>query len=337
MAAQSKVIHNGLRHNRKGFGTEPLGGTEFLKSTENNRRIVCDAIPGRAEVSMGRGDDPGSSQQEKQRLTPVALTILSNPIRQIDGLYSLNDLHKASGGENKHRPNYFLSNEQTKALIDEIQIAGIPAISAKPRRGTYACRELVIAYAAWISAAFHLKVIRVFLNLQPQPVSNPDKFITPEQQGILFNLMAIRFPEGRDRPYGWSRFNRHFVVSSYKNLPASKFAEACCYIPAMPDKEVKALPAPAIKPPVWAKPDPEGVKGAVRNIETTKKLIVELKVWTNTLPREIGDPLWDALDDLNNLLIRGWTEVDEALTCINQGMYYLHRWQGRNGRIGNVG
>jgi len=169
-----------------------------------------------------------------------------------------------------------------------------------------------------------------------QPVSNPDKFISKEQEGILFNLMAIRFPEGKDRPYCWSRFNRHFVVSSYKNLPASKFAEACIYIPSMPDKEVKALPAPAIKPPVWTKPDPAGVKGAVRNIETTKKLIAELKVWTNTLPREIGDPLWDALNDLNSLLIRGWTEVDEALTCINQGMYYLHRWQGRNGRIGNV-
>ena len=92
------------------------------------------------------------------------LTIGNIAISQRDNLFSLNDCHKASGGEAKHRPNYFLENEQTKALINEIQIAGIPAISAKPKIGTYVCRELVIAYAAWISAAFHLQVIRVFLD-----------------------------------------------------------------------------------------------------------------------------------------------------------------------------
>ncbi len=99
----------------------------------------------------------------KERKIMTALTILSTKIRQHDGLYSLNDLHKAAGGESSQRPSYFLNNKQTNDLIEEIQIAGIPAILAKQGLGTYACRELVIAYAAWISAAFHLKVIRVFL------------------------------------------------------------------------------------------------------------------------------------------------------------------------------
>lgn len=93
----------------------------------------------------------------------TTLTLSGAAIREVDGRYSLNDIHTASGGAPKHRPGYFLDNAQTKALISEIEKAGIPAISAKQKVGTYACKEVVIAYAAWISAAFHLKVIRVFL------------------------------------------------------------------------------------------------------------------------------------------------------------------------------
>lgn len=103
-----------------------------------------------------------------------ALTIGTTSVRQVGELYSLNDLHKASGGEDKHQPSKFVRMDQTQALITEIEnspkvaslkTAGIPAIKTKEGRGggTYACKELVIAYAAWISAAFHLKVIRVFL------------------------------------------------------------------------------------------------------------------------------------------------------------------------------
>ncbi|MCX7509404.1 KilA-N domain-containing protein [Delftia tsuruhatensis] len=95
----------------------------------------------------------------------TAVTIGGTAVRQAEGLYSLNDLHKESGGLANHRPGYFLDNEQTKALVREIETAGIPAVKTRQGRngGTYACKELVIAYAAWISAKFHLKVIRVFL------------------------------------------------------------------------------------------------------------------------------------------------------------------------------
>jgi hypothetical protein len=35
-----------------------------------------------------------------------------------DGLYRLNDLHKAAGGENKHKPSLWLDLEQTKSYVD---------------------------------------------------------------------------------------------------------------------------------------------------------------------------------------------------------------------------
>ena len=101
------------------------------------------------------------------------LTLGTSAIREHDGLFSLNDIHAASGGEEKHRPQQFMRLDQTQALIAEIQSSNAQISAFKTKRGahggTYACRELVIAYAAWISAAFHLKVIRVFLNAQVQP------------------------------------------------------------------------------------------------------------------------------------------------------------------------
>jgi len=99
-----------------------------------------------------------------------ALTIGTSEIRQHDGLFSLNDLHAASGGDANQRPNQFLRNEQTRALVAEIQNAQICAFQTRRgvHGGTYACRELVIAYAAWISPAFHLKVLRVFLETSAQ-------------------------------------------------------------------------------------------------------------------------------------------------------------------------
>lgn len=103
------------------------------------------------------------------------LYIDDNAIRVIDGLYSLNDLHKASGGEEKNKPKFWLENKQTQELVQELRKGGIPPfiganshlsmpikIVKGAQGGTYVCRELVYAYAMWISAKFSLTVIRTF-------------------------------------------------------------------------------------------------------------------------------------------------------------------------------
>ena len=168
-----------------------------------------------------------------------ALIIGSSEIRQADGLYSLNDLHKASGEEQRHQPRYFLAIQQTADLISEIEnsekslFKPIEVFQGR-NGGTYACKELVIAYAAWISPAFHLKVIRVFLAEVGRALPEPET-ITKAQQGELATLIAERFSSGKDRPYAWSRFNNHFRLASYKDLPANRFGEACEYIKTMPE------------------------------------------------------------------------------------------------------
>lgn len=198
-----------------------------------------------------------------------ALTIGSSEIRQINGLYSLNDLHVASGGNDNFKPVFFLRNAQTVALIEEIKGANshlLPLKIEKGRNGgTYACKELVIAYAAWISPAFHLKVIRVFLAQAGRTL--PDT-ISKAQQGELATLIAERFPSGKDRPYAWSRFNNHFRLASYKDLPANRFDEACEYIKQMPEL------APAL-------PKPKQVSGATIPEEQAREIMIRLnRVWS---------------------------------------------------------
>ena len=103
------------------------------------------------------------------------LIISSKDIRTLDGLYSLNDLHKAAGSENRSRPAKFLRLDQTKELISEI--GSCPDLDNPVNTirgvGTYVCKELVYAYAMWISPKFNLQVIRAFDQAQhqdPEPV-----------------------------------------------------------------------------------------------------------------------------------------------------------------------
>ncbi|MDH0900738.1 KilA-N domain-containing protein [Comamonas aquatica] len=165
----------------------------------------------------------------------TALTVAGTSVRQLDNLYSLNDLHKAAGGEPKHQPGKFSSLEQTKALIAEIGNSPDSEslkITNGRNGGTYACKELVIAYAAWISAAFHLKVIRVFLDaVQPAAPAIDYARINPAQKQDLREIVQAIVDAGvQKHAETWARFQKKFRINSYEELPASRYEEARVYL-----------------------------------------------------------------------------------------------------------
>lgn len=120
------------------------------------------------------------------------ITILDHAINMVEGLYSLNDFHRASGSDKKHQPAFFMRNQEVTDLIEEIKCSAnlqnkqvfIKLVSGK-NRGTYVCKELVYRYAMWISPKFALLVIRTF-----------DKLVTGE-----LKVQPSRFSTVADRKY----------------------------------------------------------------------------------------------------------------------------------------
>lgn len=85
-----------------------------------------------------------------------------------EGRYSLNDLHKASGGLDRHRVTYFRKLDDVIELSDKILKDGNPSIDpmvSLPGRygGTWVCKMLVLRYAFWISVDFQYLVFSKFM------------------------------------------------------------------------------------------------------------------------------------------------------------------------------
>ncbi|WP_442959167.1 KilA-N domain-containing protein [Providencia sp. PROV064] len=165
------------------------------------------------------------------------------------GRYSLNDLHKASGGQKRHQPSDWLRLEQTNELIAEIlkpEITGIkntnnlkvenptfePVSSKKGRYGgTYVCKELVYSYAMWISAAFALKVIRAYDDLVNGRIEQAIRRSTVQERNPLkdaVNLLVSK--KGIMYPEAYAFVHQRFNISSIEELTTNQIPEAVEYI-----------------------------------------------------------------------------------------------------------
>lgn len=122
-------------------------------------------------------------------------TLCSTKIRQDDaGRYCLNDLHHAAGGEKRHQPSDWLRLQRTQESIALLAArASVPGIPGTEKikdlapisvvkgfdveQGTYVCKQLVIAYAMWVSTEFEMRVIDTFDAVMTGKLKSLDKEI----------------------------------------------------------------------------------------------------------------------------------------------------------------
>jgi len=109
--------------------------------------------------------------RQQIQLRPVEPSLLSRvviedvSIRQdSQGLYCLNDLHKAYGAGKKRRPFGWIKTSQAHELIAKLKQSTDPelVINIGPNYITYACKALVFSYATWLCPTFGQEVLRAF-------------------------------------------------------------------------------------------------------------------------------------------------------------------------------
>ena len=110
----------------------------------------------------------------------MTIQLFGTTIKQTaQNTYDLKGVFTAAGSKPADRPNYWLTSKQAKDYIKLLTVrynanAGIPAFEQNQRvisvtqgsgvngGGTFVCRELVYAYAMWVSVEFLDAVIQAF-------------------------------------------------------------------------------------------------------------------------------------------------------------------------------
>jgi len=99
-----------------------------------------------------------------------------------DGRYSLNDLHKAAGGERRNDPSDWMANKQTKELIVLLETTGKSVVKKEGRGGgTFVPKQLVYSYAMWISAEFNMQVLDAYDALVNGRLEDAHRIATRQQ------------------------------------------------------------------------------------------------------------------------------------------------------------
>ena len=183
------------------------------------------------------------------------LSIANTAIRNQNNLYNLNDLHKASGNKVGHKPANWLQLKQTQELIAELTNDGIPSLKQNQQvievihggqnRGTFVCKELVYAYATWISPRFFLQVLRTFdAVISAQPQMTEDQLMhwqwtskhyagkIGHNQAEMLHFLMRRWIEqsGLQQQTAYHNFHTHMGVGRTDYILRQDFKKAMTYL-----------------------------------------------------------------------------------------------------------
>ena len=217
-------------------------------------------------------------------------------IRQHNGLYSLNDLHRASGGEDKNAPRRWLQNQQTIDLIKECELDGFPSILSKQGLGTFACKELVCAYATWISPKFFLQVIRTFLAVQEQG-SLKSQTTTDQRTPLRQAVSALVGARGIDYSTAYKMVHQRFGVGSIEEIPLDLLPAAVEYVHRL------TLTGEVLDAPI------QFSQSELRELAT----VTYYCAWACSLLRELAAPLSDL----------GYAKASTLRTLPNESRFFL--------------
>ena len=161
------------------------------------------------------------------------ISVANVSVRQFNGLYSINDLHRAAGKERKHEPHAWLRSQQAIELIKELEKTQNCVIQSKQGLGTFVSKELVVHYGMWISPAFSLKVIRAFLDTQ-EDVSGSPKLETQttidERRGLVDAVKLLVSRCGIDYSAAYRMVHQRFGVAHIDQIAAPLLPAAVAYV-----------------------------------------------------------------------------------------------------------
>ena len=260
------------------------------------------------------------------------IIIADTAIRQSQSLYNLNDLHKAAGNEQRHKPANWLALQQVSELIAELCDAGNPAskenqqviqvIKGGKNQGTFVCKELVYAYATWISPAFFLKVIRTFDAVANEQPETPRRTTPDERAGLRQAVTMLTTKRGLMHDEAYRLIHQRFNVSHIEEIPAEQLPQAVEYIHRLA-LEGELLPPPEDKDADYIRSHQVAAIGLMHvgrlRFEEQKKALLRLRDLTAQAHERLKVTLAEtrATLDLTNDILYGsgaiWDGLHESL------------------------